>query len=170
MTGSKVPSPIVSEWDSEGWGLEESWQPKEKAAAAPTPPRDDSWNTEWGDELIPSQTKTLTVKASASGPDVRFASEYNWDSTSGSGRQEDFFATVIQAPAVTQKSEDAWSADATAGWDTEDNWESVEAHPGLSKSDVSKKKREERKREMEAKRAERRAVKGPLKLGARKFD
>ena len=41
---------------------------------------------------------------------------------------------------------------------------------GLSKAEVAKKKREERRKELEAKRAERKAVKGPLKLGARKID
>uniref|UniRef100_A0A8C7TPD7 N-terminal kinase-like protein n=1 Tax=Oncorhynchus mykiss TaxID=8022 RepID=A0A8C7TPD7_ONCMY len=42
--------------------------------------------------------------------------------------------------------------------------------PGLSKAELAKKKREERRKELEAKRAERKAVKGPLKLGARKLD
>uniref|UniRef100_A0A4W6F276 N-terminal kinase-like protein n=1 Tax=Lates calcarifer TaxID=8187 RepID=A0A4W6F276_LATCA len=38
------------------------------------------------------------------------------------------------------------------------------------KAELSKKKREERRKELEAKRAERKAAKGPLKLGARKLD
>uniref|UniRef100_A0A672TBK8 N-terminal kinase-like protein n=1 Tax=Sinocyclocheilus grahami TaxID=75366 RepID=A0A672TBK8_SINGR len=41
---------------------------------------------------------------------------------------------------------------------------------GLSKAELVKKKREERRKELEAKRAERKAAKGPLKLGARKLD
>lgn len=43
-------------------------------------------------------------------------------------------------------------------------------HPGLTKAELNKKKREERRKELEAKRAERKAAKGPLKLGARKLD
>lgn len=42
--------------------------------------------------------------------------------------------------------------------------------PGQVKAELARKKREERRREMEAKRAEKKATKGPMKLGARKLD
>lgn len=42
--------------------------------------------------------------------------------------------------------------------------------PGQMKAELARKKREERRREMEAKRAEKKATKGPMKLGARKLD
>ncbi|XP_041035888.1 N-terminal kinase-like protein isoform X2 [Carcharodon carcharias] len=166
---NKEPSPISPEWDSAGWGLEDNWEPRAEAAPDQTSTGDDNWNTDWDNELTLSQSHSLKVKDSASRQEVRLASEYNWDGASSIGRQEDFFTTAIQAPATNQN-EDAWTAEATAGWDTEDNWESVEAEPGLSKSEIARKKREERKREIEAKRAERKAAKGPLKLGVRKFD
>lgn len=42
--------------------------------------------------------------------------------------------------------------------------------PGQVKAELARKKREERRREMEAKRAEKKAAKGPMKLGTRKLD
>lgn len=42
--------------------------------------------------------------------------------------------------------------------------------PGQGKAELARKKREERRREMEAKRAEKKAAKGPMKLGTRKLD
>ncbi|XP_075694841.1 N-terminal kinase-like protein isoform X2 [Rhinoderma darwinii] len=68
------------------------------------------------------------------------------------------------------KQDDNRSSEGGGDWGGEDNWESVEAEQGLSKAEIARKKREERQREMEAKRAERRAAKGPLKLGVRKLD
>ncbi|XP_067877949.1 N-terminal kinase-like protein isoform X2 [Heterodontus francisci] len=168
--GNKEAGPTASEWESAGWGLEDSWEPTTLAAQDRTLAGDDSWTAEWGSEITRSQSKSLKVKASASRQEVRLASEYNWDASASTSRQEDLFTTVTQAMTTDQKNEDAWNADATASWDTEENWESVDAEPGLSKSDLARKKREERKREIEAKRAERKAAKGPLKLGARKFD
>uniref|UniRef100_A0A8D0LCH6 Uncharacterized protein n=1 Tax=Sphenodon punctatus TaxID=8508 RepID=A0A8D0LCH6_SPHPU len=52
----------------------------------------------------------------------------------------------------------------------EENWESLDSEHGLSKAELARKKREERRQGMEAKRAERKAAKGPMKLGARKLD
>lgn len=42
--------------------------------------------------------------------------------------------------------------------------------PGQAKAELARKKREERRREMEAKRAEKKTAKGPMKLGTRKLD
>ncbi|XP_060711352.1 N-terminal kinase-like protein isoform X2 [Hemiscyllium ocellatum] len=168
-SGDKDPSPVASDWDTAGWGVDDSWEPKADQDRGPA--EADSWNTEWGNELMLSHSKTLKVRASASRQEVRLASEYNWDGTNSSSKEEDLFATLSQPSSTSQNDEDTCSVDAAAaGWDTEANWESVEAEPGLSKSDLARKKREERKREIEAKRAERKAAKGPLKLGVRKVD
>ncbi|XP_067831818.1 N-terminal kinase-like protein isoform X2 [Heptranchias perlo] len=100
------------------------------------------------------------------------------DQSEGHNEKEDWSSGSEWSLGVTSKrktnertkNEDVWNADTAGNWDNEENWESVEAEPGLSKSDLARKKREERKREIEAKRAERKAAKGPLKLGARKID
>uniref|UniRef100_UPI00398E9DC1 N-terminal kinase-like protein n=1 Tax=Pristiophorus japonicus TaxID=55135 RepID=UPI00398E9DC1 len=168
-TASKEADPAASEWDGEGW--EDSWAPTSEGAPGQASAGEDNWSNEWGSEVPLSQGKSLKVRASVSRHETRLASDYNWDEPSAAtGKQADFFATLASAPATEQKNEDVWDADAAGGWDTEDNWESVEAEPGLSKSDLAKKKREDRKREIEAKRAERKAIRGPLKLGARKFE
>uniref|UniRef100_A0A8C7WDA3 N-terminal kinase-like protein n=1 Tax=Oncorhynchus mykiss TaxID=8022 RepID=A0A8C7WDA3_ONCMY len=97
-------------------------------------------------------------------------------------------ATQSDSPKVSEKNEepigdrwddedwgsleagDGWSAEPAGDWGAEESWESVDGSQGLSKAELAKKKREERRKELEAKRAERKAVKGPLKLGARKLD
>ncbi|XP_051901203.1 N-terminal kinase-like protein [Pristis pectinata] len=165
--GSRATNPATTEWDAAGWDLQESWTPA-AAASQGQCSAEDSWSTEWG-EMAANPSVGLKVKGSSSRREARLASEYNWDGT-GSGRRQDDFATISQAPAADQKAEDTWNNDIAGNWDTEENWESVELDQGLSKSDLARKKREERKKEIEAKRAERKAAKGPLKLGARKCD
>ncbi|MEE6516111.1 hypothetical protein FKM82_025361, partial [Ascaphus truei] len=116
----------------------------------------DGWNDAF--QTVPSTRYPPTPR----GPQpegTKPASDYNWDSAVGGGRQDDFFTE-----RVPQSNDDNRSPD--GDWGGEENWESVDADQGLSKAEVARKKREERHREMEAKRAERRAAKGPLKLGA----
>ncbi|MEE6516112.1 hypothetical protein FKM82_025361, partial [Ascaphus truei] len=120
----------------------------------------DGWNDAF--QTVPSTRYPPTPR----GPQpegTKPASDYNWDSAVGGGRQDDFFTE-----RVPQSNDDNRSPD--GDWGGEENWESVDADQGLSKAEVARKKREERHREMEAKRAERRAAKGPLKLGVRKLD
>ncbi|KAM4018444.1 N-terminal kinase-like protein isoform 1-T1 [Anomaloglossus baeobatrachus] len=85
----------------------------------------------------------------------------DWDTAWGQSASK-------KAPEKTKQ--DNRNAEGGGDWGGEDNWESVEAEQGLSKAEIARKKREDRQREMEAKRAERRAAKGPLKLGVRKLD
>ncbi|XP_069750360.1 N-terminal kinase-like protein isoform X2 [Narcine bancroftii] len=164
-TRSSAANPVASEW---GWDLEESWTSSAVPSQGCTPAGEGGWDAEWGNEVTVSLGTGLKVKAPSGRQETRLASEYNWDGT-GSGRRQDYFTTINQAPA-DQKVEDAWNTDTAGSWDTEENWESVEFNQGLSKSDLARKKREERKREIEAKRAERKVAKGPLKLGTRKCD
>lgn len=132
-----------------------------KATAA-----DESWG--WEDAFQPVSNSKTRTQATFSPPEgTRAASEYNWDS-SGGGKQVDFFS--VASEKTNQKQDEIRSSDGVGDWGGDDNWESVEADQGLSKAEMARKKREERQREMEAKRAERRAAKGPLKLGVRKLD
>eukprot|EP00061_Rhincodon_typus_P014614 g41739.t1 len=126
-SGNKDPSRVASDWDTAGWGVSDSWEPK--AAQDQGPAETDSWTSEWGNELMLSQSKTLKARASAIRQEVRLASEYNWDGTSGLSKDEDLFATLSQPSSTSQKDEDTWNVDPTAGWDTEENWESIEAEP-----------------------------------------
>ncbi|XP_078516995.1 N-terminal kinase-like protein isoform X2 [Lissotriton helveticus] len=69
-----------------------------------------------------------------------------------------------------EKGDDVWGSDAAGDWGTEENWESLDSDQGICKVDQVRKSREERKKEMEAKRAEKKAARGPMKLGTRKLD
>ncbi|XP_072887464.1 N-terminal kinase-like protein isoform X1 [Hemitrygon akajei] len=165
--GTRPTNPATSEWDAADWNVNGGWT---STAAVPhgQGSGEDSWTTEWGNDMA-AGTGQKAKGSSSSWRDTRPASEYNWDGT-GSGRRQDDFTTITQATAAGQKAADTWSTDIAGNWDTEGNWESVDLDQGLSKSDLARKKREERKKEIEAKRAERKAAKGPLKLGARKVD
>ncbi|XP_055487262.1 N-terminal kinase-like protein isoform X1 [Leucoraja erinacea] len=154
-----------SDWDTEGWGLEESWAPTASPSQSRAATAVDSWSTDWGVE--PAAGK---AKAPAGQRNARPTSDYNWEGTGGC-RKQDQFAGMAQTPTAEEGAEDTWNTDIGGSWDTEENWESVELdQAGVSKSDLARKKREERKKEIEAKRAERKAAKGPLKLGVRKCD
>ncbi|KAM4721893.1 N-terminal kinase-like protein isoform 2-T2 [Rhinophrynus dorsalis] len=123
---------------------------------------DDNWG--WDDGF---QTMSPAPSKATQPEGTRPASEYNWDSAGSGGKQVDLFTSATVRSS--QKNEDSWTTDSAGDWGG-DNWESVEADQGLSKAEIARKKREERQREIEAKRAERRAAKGPLKLGVRKLD
>ncbi|CAL1613614.1 unnamed protein product [Knipowitschia caucasica] len=153
-----------SDWSSSGWDADDSWS-NEKEGQGQSSAGEEGWGNEWADEDT-DPNKTLPLPAG-----VRLASEYNWDTAKGSA-QNDLFASVSQRSAANAPvtGGDGWSAEATVEWGGEESWESVDGVPGLSKAELSKKKREERRKELEAKRAERKANKGPLKLGARKLD
>ncbi|XP_073460991.1 N-terminal kinase-like protein isoform X2 [Aquarana catesbeiana] len=127
---------------------------------------DESWG--WEDSFQPVSNPKSQIPSSFSLPEgTRPASEYNWDSEGGE-KHVDLFSVASQK--TNQKQDESHSSDAMGDWGGDDNWESVEADQGMSKAEMARKKREERQREMEAKRAERRAAKGPLKLGVRKLD
>uniref|UniRef100_A0A8C1AHI3 N-terminal kinase-like protein n=1 Tax=Cyprinus carpio carpio TaxID=630221 RepID=A0A8C1AHI3_CYPCA len=142
-------------------------------------PADEGWGNDWDEDgnLSESFTPTSQNKASTGAPKsarlssaqegVGLASDYNWDGAEGKSTTSDLLSSVSQRS--TTKS-DGWDADSAGDWGTEENWESLDGDQGLSKVELAKKKREERRKELEAKRAERKAAKGPLKLGARKLD
>ncbi|CAH2325292.1 N-terminal kinase [Pelobates cultripes] len=163
--------PEADDWDT-GWGSTSNKKTQEKPSTLPSSRSkseqfthqkqpdyrpsapEDGWGWDDAFQTVPS-TKSKALLPEGTRP----ASEYNWDSAGGGGKHVEFFA------ATEQK-----DSDAVGDWGGDDNWESVEADQGLSKAEIARKKREERQREMEAKRAERRAAKGPLKLGVRKLD
>ncbi|KAJ8282831.1 hypothetical protein COCON_G00053500 [Conger conger] len=186
-TTSEAVKKQSSDWSSSGWDADDSWSnEKEADGQGQSSPGDEGWGNDWeedgeiGEGLSPNQNETATPAAnshpatSATLPEgTRLTSEYNWDTAGARGSQSDFFSGMSQrAPsaATPQKSEDGWGADPSGDWGTDENWESLDGDQGLSKAELAKKKREERRKELEAKRAERKAAKGPLKLGARKLD
>ncbi|XP_063800884.1 N-terminal kinase-like protein isoform X2 [Pseudophryne corroboree] len=139
----------------------------QRLADARTSPSEDSWG--WDDAFQTlSDNKTKTPSKVSHPEGTRPASEYNWDSAGGGGKHVDFFS--VASEKANQKQDDNLNSESGGDWGGEDNWESVEADQGLSKTEIARRKREERQREMEAKRAEKRAAKGPLKLGVRKLD
>ncbi|XP_042594720.1 LOW QUALITY PROTEIN: N-terminal kinase-like protein [Cyprinus carpio] len=168
-----------SDWSS-GWDADDSWSNEKDAdGQGQSSPADEGWGNDWDEDgsLAESFSPTPRSKASTRAPKsgrvssaqegVRLASDYNWDGAEGKSATSDLFSSVSQRS--TTKS-DGWDADSAGDWGTEENWESLDGESGLSKAELAKKKREERRKELEAKRAERKAAKGPLKLGARKLD
>ncbi|KAG9475571.1 hypothetical protein GDO78_003789 [Eleutherodactylus coqui] len=129
--------------------LRPQYEPEEEENEAEDNPLD-----RWDDEDWGSLEDSDQSKAQPESDDWDTA----WDQSSNK-----------KAPEKTTKKEHL-SSEGGGDWGGEDNWESVEAEQGLSKAEIARKKREDRQREMEAKRAERRAAKGPLKLGVRKVD
>ncbi|XP_050983596.1 N-terminal kinase-like protein [Labeo rohita] len=167
-----------SDWSS-GWDADDSWSNEKDAdGQGQSSPADEGWGNDWDEDgsLAESFTPTPRSKTStgsksarlnAAQEGVRLASDYNWDAAEGKSTTSDLLSSVSQRS--TTKS-DGWDADSAGDWGTEENWESLDGDQGLSKAELAKKKREERRKELEAKRAERKAAKGPLKLGARKLD
>ncbi|KAJ0002887.1 hypothetical protein NQD34_008036 [Periophthalmus magnuspinnatus] len=164
ITSSKKKA--SSDWSSSGWDADDSWS-NEKDGQGQSSAGEEGWGNDWADEDTDttSTNKTLPLPAG-----VRLASEYNWDSAAKGSAQNDLFASVSQRTAANTTGGDGWSTEMSGDWGGEESWESVDGVQGLSKAELSKKKREERRKELEAKRAERKANKGPLKLGARKLD
>uniref|UniRef100_A0A8C6KVB4 N-terminal kinase-like protein n=1 Tax=Nothobranchius furzeri TaxID=105023 RepID=A0A8C6KVB4_NOTFU len=144
-----------SDWSSSGWDADDSWS-NEKEGQGQSSAGEEGWGNDWGEEET-DVTSTSTMLDLPEG--VRLASEYNWDSSGKGVTQNDLFASVSQRSAA---------ANTVRKWCIIFFLETGLKHP--SKAELSKKKREERRKELEAKRAERKAAKGPLKLGARKLD
>ncbi|MCI4380152.1 hypothetical protein PGIGA_G00236590 [Pangasianodon gigas] len=188
-TSSVAMKKQSSDWSSSGWDADDSWSnEKDTDGQGQSSPADEGWGNDWEDDgaLAESFTPTprntassgssafLPKSASASSGQegLRLASEYNWDSSGAKGTTSDLFSGMSQragSASTAMKSDESWGVNAGGDWGTE-NWESLDGDQGLSKAELAKKKREERRKELEAKRAERKAAKGPLKLGARKLD
>uniref|UniRef100_A0A8C1TZ07 N-terminal kinase-like protein n=1 Tax=Cyprinus carpio TaxID=7962 RepID=A0A8C1TZ07_CYPCA len=167
-----------SDWSS-GWDADDSWSnEKDVDGQGQSSPADEGWGNDWDEDgnLSESFTPISQNKASTGAPKsarlssaqegVGLASDYNWDGAEGKSTTSDLLSSVSQRSTTS----DGWDADSAGDWGTEENWESLDGDQGLSKVELAKKKREERRKELEAKRAERKAAKGPLKLGARKLD
>lgn len=167
-TSSVAVKKQSSDWSSSGWDADDSWS-NEKEGQGQSSAGEEGWGNDWGDEETDTTAPTKNIPLPAG---VRLASEYNWDSAVKGSAQNDLFANVSQRSTAntTATGGDGWTTEATGDWGGEESWESVDGGQGLSKAELSKKKREERRKELEAKRAERKANKGPLKLGARKLD
>lgn len=167
-TSSVVVKKQSSDWSSSGWDADDSWS-NEKEGQGQSSAGEEGWGNDWGDEETDTTNSVKTLPLPAG---VRLASEYNWDNTVKGSAQNDLFANVSQRNTsnTSVMGGDGWSTEVTGDWGGEESWESVDGGQGLSKAELSKKKREERRKELEAKRAERKANKGPLKLGARKLD
>uniref|UniRef100_A0A4W4FVF0 N-terminal kinase-like protein n=1 Tax=Electrophorus electricus TaxID=8005 RepID=A0A4W4FVF0_ELEEL len=174
-----------SDWSSSGWDADDSWSNEKDAdGQGQSSPADEGWGNDWDDDgglaesFIPTP-RNATASSSAFGSksasagsgqeSIRLASDYNWDSEGGKGTSSDLFSNVSQR-ASPSTADDGWGTSAAGDWGAEENWESLDSEQGLSKAELAKKKRDERRKELEAKRAERKAAKGPLKLGARKLD
>uniref|UniRef100_A0A8C1AHJ1 N-terminal kinase-like protein n=1 Tax=Cyprinus carpio carpio TaxID=630221 RepID=A0A8C1AHJ1_CYPCA len=134
-----------SDWSS-GWDADDSWSnEKDVDGQGQSSPADEGWGNDWDEDgnLSESFTPTSQNKASTGAP---------------------------KSARLSSAQEGVGLANSAGDWGTEENWESLDGDQGLSKVELAKKKREERRKELEAKRAERKAAKGPLKLGARKLD
>uniref|UniRef100_A0A672TC55 N-terminal kinase-like protein n=1 Tax=Sinocyclocheilus grahami TaxID=75366 RepID=A0A672TC55_SINGR len=154
-----------SDWSS-GWDADDSWSNEKDAdGQGQSSPADEGWGNDWDEDgsLAESFTPTPRSIASTEAPKsgrlssaqegVRLASDYKWDGAEGKSTTSDLLSIVSQRNCA-------------GDWGTEENWESLDG----DQAELVKKKREERRKELEAKRAERKAAKGPLKLGARKLD
>ncbi|XP_063001694.1 N-terminal kinase-like protein [Elgaria multicarinata webbii] len=147
-----------SDWSTSAWDLEPSWSHKK----GPRPAAEEGWGSSGceGDFSGPAQ------KAAAAPQDgTKLASEYNWESVT-SPEKPDPFSSLIEKPSAERQR----NTEALGDWGLEENWEALESDQGPSKEELTRNKREERRQVMEARRAERKAAKGPMKLGARKLD
>ncbi|NP_001085304.1 N-terminal kinase-like protein [Xenopus laevis] len=170
---------VNDDWDTD-WGQSKTQQKTVHSSSSSSkgeqvlhPPNktsalDDGWGWDDAFPTVPPAKKPTASKSQQPEEGTRPASDYNWESPGTAGQQGDFFTTLSEHSS--QKTDDSRNSDSPGDWGGEDNWESVEADQGLSKAEIARKKREERQKEIEAKRAERRAAKGPLKLGVRKLD
>ncbi|XP_067400034.1 N-terminal kinase-like protein isoform X3 [Emydura macquarii macquarii] len=143
-----------SDWSSSGWDGGSTWS------------HSDGWEEDSDSRMVqkltPSQQAPLTQPEG-----TKLASEYDWDSSLSAEKADPFFSIN---PTQKSATETQRRMDAIADWGTEENWESLDSDHGLCRAELARKKREERKKEMEAKRADRKVAKGPMKLGARKLD
>uniref|UniRef100_A0A673NEU3 N-terminal kinase-like protein n=1 Tax=Sinocyclocheilus rhinocerous TaxID=307959 RepID=A0A673NEU3_9TELE len=161
LESSEAVKKQSSDWSS-GWDADDSWSNEKDAdGQGQSSPADEGWGNDWDEDgnLAESFTPTSRNKASTGAPKsarlssaqqgVGLASDYNWDGAEGKSTTPDLLSSVSQRSTTVR----LW-------------WRYFLQF----KAELAKKKREERRKELEAKRAERKAAKGPLKLGARKLD
>uniref|UniRef100_A0ACB8G835 Uncharacterized protein n=2 Tax=Sphaerodactylus townsendi TaxID=933632 RepID=A0ACB8G835_9SAUR len=156
VTGSSTRQ--ESDWNTSDWELESSWSHRKGQGSA----ADEGWNSGCDGDL----TSGLTPKAATALPEgTRLASEYNWECVA-TAQKPDPFSSLTAKPEIDNQR----NTEVLGDWGSEENWEALESDHGPSKAELARKKREERRQEIEARRAERKAAKGPMKLGARKLD
>ncbi|XP_072166845.1 N-terminal kinase-like protein [Diadema setosum] len=164
----------------DGWGDDDDWGAMEEPTVSSTKSQKASKPPPgWGDDL------DFSVDTSRAP-----ASNYDWGQEPGTG--DDFFGNVSsssskgkssmgaskhrsspskQKPVAAAADSTSWGAQ-DSGWD-DDGWGTMaaDADEGLSKAELAKKKREERRlqreKELKEKRAARKAA-GPSKLGVKK--
>ena len=93
----KKPS---ADWSSSGWDADDSWSnEKEADGQGQSSPGEEGWGHDWEEEAGAPGSKNVLPEG------VRLASEYDWDSSKGSG-PSDPFASVSQraAPTATVRS------------------------------------------------------------------
>ncbi|KAM9220933.1 N-terminal kinase-like protein isoform 4-T4 [Dugong dugon] len=162
-------------WDDEDWGsLEEAtsvvaqqdeWSTGGQAGQAGQAANTDhkSPDSDWSNWEAEGSWEQGWQEPSAPEPPpegTRLASEYNWGAPEPSDKGDPFAALTTRRETGAQLRLDSWG---------DHNWEALDTDR-QAKAELARKKREERRREMEAKRAERKVAKGPMKLGARKLD
>uniref|UniRef100_A0A667ZMK9 N-terminal kinase-like protein n=1 Tax=Myripristis murdjan TaxID=586833 RepID=A0A667ZMK9_9TELE len=120
-------------------------------------------------ELSTTYYSYLQVGRSSSTAVKKQSSDWSssgWDADDSWSNEKEGQVTLPEG--VRLASEYDWDSSTAKGAGQNDLFASLSQRN--TASTLSKKKREERRKELEAKRAERKAAKGPLKLGARKLD
>ncbi|KAM9220932.1 N-terminal kinase-like protein isoform 3-T3 [Dugong dugon] len=163
-------------WDDEDWGSleqeatsvvaqQDEWSTGGQAGQAGQAANTDhkSPDSDWSNWEAEGSWEQGWQEPSAPEPPpegTRLASEYNWGAPEPSDKGDPFAALTTRRETGAQLRLDSWG---------DHNWEALDTDR-QAKAELARKKREERRREMEAKRAERKVAKGPMKLGARKLD
>uniref|UniRef100_A0A8C1K908 N-terminal kinase-like protein n=1 Tax=Cyprinus carpio TaxID=7962 RepID=A0A8C1K908_CYPCA len=158
-SNEETVEPDKDRWDDEDWGsleVNDEAVKKQSSDWSSGWDADDSWSNEKDvdgqGQSSPADEAPKSARLSSAQEGVGLASDYNWDGAEGKSTTSDLLSSVSQRSTTYLPNNHALTPS------------------GLSKVELAKKKREERRKELEAKRAERKAAKGPLKLGARKLD
>lgn len=95
MSTSTAVKNQSSDWSGSGWDADDSWS-NEKEGQGQSSAGEEGWGNDWGE----GETDVTSAGAAVHLPEgVRLASEYNWDSSSSSGKgvtQNDLFASLSQ--------------------------------------------------------------------------
>ncbi|KAJ7307123.1 hypothetical protein JRQ81_009105 [Phrynocephalus forsythii] len=153
-TASSISVKPESDWSASAWDLEPSWGHKKGHGSA----AEEDWrgNTSEGDIGC-----SLTQKAAVSAPEgTRLASEYNWENVTPAEKL-DPFSSLLEKPGTERQR----NRETLGDWGLGENWEALESDQGPSKAELARKKREERRQEMEARRAERKGSQGTHEAG-----
>ncbi|KAM8815059.1 N-terminal kinase-like protein isoform 3-T3 [Rhynchonycteris naso] len=173
-------SSAADRWDDEDWGSleqeaesvlaqQDNWSTRGQAVRAgqvsqTSNPDHKSPESDWSSWEADGSWEQGWQEPSPQEPSpegTRLASDYNWDGPESSDKGDPFADLSAHREVSTQPQPDSWG---------DDKWEGLETGSRQVKAELARKKREERRREMEARCAEKKATKGPMKLGTRKLD